>query len=74
MTLRVIQWATGPVGMAQLREMVARGSIALASITAAAMWRRGHFSENVMRRNGNGARWRACGLGSGLNLRRGTGE
>jgi hypothetical protein len=30
------------------------------------MWRHGHFRENVMPRNGNGARWRACGLASGL--------
>lgn len=29
MTLRVIQWATGPVGMAQLREMVERPDLDL---------------------------------------------
>jgi hypothetical protein len=32
MTLRVIQWATGPVGMAQLREIVERSDLDLAGV------------------------------------------
>ena len=32
MTLRVIQWATGPVGMAQLREIVERPDLDLAGV------------------------------------------
>jgi hypothetical protein len=32
MTLRVIQWATGPVGMVQLREIVDRPDLDLAGV------------------------------------------
>jgi 2,4-diaminopentanoate dehydrogenase len=32
MTLRVIQWATGPVGMAQLRQIVERPDLDLAGV------------------------------------------
>jgi predicted DNA-binding transcriptional regulator AlpA len=69
---RESRWQAG-----RLRDVsvpVVRGSIALAFTTGAAMWRRELFKENVMRRNGNGARRTACGPGCGLIPQRGTGR